>query len=55
MFSFPEPPPPQELRESCAACGSTTAIPVYATSKVQYFRCVSCRAIIAFENERHQP
>jgi transposase-like protein len=43
MFTFTPPAQPLRTRTPCPHCGALRAVPVYATSTIQYFRCARCR------------
>jgi hypothetical protein len=47
MFAFPEPPSAQTVANPCPCCGGHQAVPFYATSLRQFYRCVRCTAMFA--------
>ena len=42
MFVFPGPPSPEHVNTRCPTCGGDIAVPMYATARTQYWRCVNC-------------
>ena len=53
LFTFAPPPVPEHAPEPCPVCHSDLAVPLYATSRSQYFRCASCRQIWAHTDTNH--
>jgi hypothetical protein len=43
MFRFAPPPAPQTAPTPCPQCHGQEAIPLYATARTEYYRCVQCR------------
>ena len=45
MFGFTPPPAPQTAPTPCPGCHEREAVPVYATVRTEYLRCVHCRTV----------
>jgi hypothetical protein len=52
-FTFAPPPAPEHTPEPCPVCQSDVAVPLYATSRAQYYRCTSCQQIWAHTGSDH--
>ena len=50
LFTFTPPPSPEQTPTPCPVCHSHEGLPLYATSRSQYYRCVSCRQIFGHTN-----
>jgi transposase-like protein len=53
LFTFNPPPSPEHTPAPCPVCHSDEGVPLYATSRAQYFRCTSCRQIWAHTDSDH--
>ena len=53
LFTFAPPPTPEQTPSPCPVCHSDEGVPLYATSRSQYFRCTSCRQIWAHTDSDH--
>ena len=54
MFGFAPPPAPQVAPTPCPVCQAREAIPLYATARTEYFRCVECRHVWTLSHD-HTP
>ena len=52
-FIFTPPPTPEHTPSPCPVCHSEEGVPLYATSRAQYYRCTSCRQIWAYTDSDH--
>jgi hypothetical protein len=53
LFTFTPPPTPQHTPTPCPACNSDEGLPLYATSRSQYYRCTCCRQIWGHSDNHH--
>lgn len=53
MFTLPPPRVPQVPPTPCPTCRSEYAVQMYATSRVEYYRCVTCGGVWASPHDEH--
>jgi hypothetical protein len=52
-FTFAPPPAPEHTPVPCPICQSDVAVPLYATSLAQYYRCTTCQQIWTHTGSDH--
>jgi len=52
-FTFAPPPLPEHTPEPCPVCHADVALPLYATSRAQYYRCTTCHQVWAHTSSDH--
>lgn len=53
VFTFTPPPDPEHTPTPCPVCHSQEGLPLYETSRAQYYRCPSCRQIWSHTDTDH--